>query len=570
MANELEQLVLKKAQSWLDGHYDEATKKQVKYLMDNDMKELVESFYKDLEFGTGGLRGIMGVGSNRMNVYTVARATEGLSRVILGSDAPKSVAIAYDTRKNSDVFARAAARVFLGNGIRVVLWPEPVPTPLLSYTVRKLGLGWGVVVTASHNPKQYNGYKVYDCRGVQVIPEQAARITEQMEGVDFFGNPDLPLKAGREAGLLTEPTGVMDAYCEALGQMLPEAGAAGAASAASAADLPLVYSGLYGTGAKPVSRMLRALGFSNLTTVQMEPDSDFGGLYMPNPEDARVYAQAIEAAKSAGAKLLLATDPDCDRVGVQVARAGGFVPLNGNEIGALLIDYLCAVRPPVPGDVLVTTVVSGELGQRVARSHGIEVQQVLTGFKFIGDVAENLPPKGKRFFFGYEESYGYLTGDLARDKDAVLACSLVAKMALHWKAQGKDLLDRLEEIEREQGYCVEKTVSRHVEGIDFAEKIAARMEALRDPNLAELGGLAVLAVEDYLTGQRRDLASGSVQALDVPRADVLKFFFAQGTLAVRPSGTEPNIKFYCAANGKTRADAGENLGAIQRAQETLL
>ena len=362
----------------------------------------------------------------------------------------------------------------------------------------------------------------------------------------------------------------MDAYCEALGQMLPEADAAGAASAASAADLPLVYSGLYGTGAKPVSRMLRALGFSNLTTVQMEPDSDFGGLYMPNPEDARVYAQAIEAAKSAGAKLLLATDPDCDRVGVQVARAGGFVPLNGNEIGALLIDYLCAVRPPVPGDVLVTTVVSGELGQRVARSHGIEVQQVLTGFKFIGDVAENLPPKGKRFFFGYEESYGYLTGDLARDKDAVLACSLVAKMALHWKAQGKDLLDRLEEIEREQGYCVEKTVSRHVEGIDFAEKIAARMEALRDPNLAELGGLAVLAVEDYLTGQRRDLASGSVQALDVPRADVLKFFFAQGTLAVRPSGTEPNIKFYCAANGKTRADAGENLGAIQRAQETLL
>ena len=493
--------------------------------------------------------------------------------MILGSDAPKSVAIAYDTRKNSDVFARAAARVFLGNGIRVVLWPEPVPTPLLSYTVRKLGLGWGVVVTASHNPKEYNGYKVYDRRGVQVIPEQAARITEQMEGVDFFGNPDLPLKAGREAGLLTEPTGVMDAYCEALGQMLPEAdaaGAAGAAGAASAADLPLVYSGLYGTGAKPVSRMLRALGFSNLTTVQMEPDSDFGGLYMPNPEDARVYAQAIEAAKSAGAKLLLATDPDCDRVGVQVARAGGFVPLNGNEIGALLIDYLCAVRPPVPGDVLVTTVVSGELGQRVARSHGIEVQQVLTGFKFIGDVAENLPPKGKRFFFGYEESYGYLTGDLARDKDAVLACSLVAKMALHWKAQGKDLLDRLEEIEREQGYCVEKTVSRHVEGIDFAEKIAARMEALRDPNLAELGGLAVLAVEDYLTGQRRDLASGSVQALDVPRADVLKFFFAQGTLAVRPSGTEPNIKFYCAANGKTRADAGENLGAIQRAQETLL
>ena len=217
-------------------------------------EEKLEAFAGKMAFGTGGLRSILGMGPARMNVYTVARATEGLSRVILGSDAPKSVAIAYDTRKNSDVFARAAARVFLGNGIRVVLWPEPVPTPLLSYTVRKLGLGWGVVVTASHNPKQYNGYKVYDRRGVQVIPEQAARITEQMEGVDFFGNPDLPLEAGREAGLLTEPTGVMDAYCEALGQMLPEAdaaGAAGAASAASAADLPLVYSGLYGTAQSP-------------------------------------------------------------------------------------------------------------------------------------------------------------------------------------------------------------------------------------------------------------------------------------------------------------------------------
>ena len=531
-------------------------------------EEKLEAFAGKMAFGTGGLRSILGMGPARMNVYTVGRATEGLCRVILAdSDAPKSVAIAYDTRKNSDVFARAAARIFLGNGIRVVLWPEPVPTPLLSYTVRKLGLGWGVVVTASHNPKQYNGYKVYDRRGVQVIPEQAARITAQMEAVDFFGNPELGLEEGRAKGLLTEPEGVMEAYKAELHAMLPGA----ERTAARGAQLPIVYSGLYGTGAKPVSAMLRLQGFSNLTTVQMEPDSDFGGLYMPNPEDPRVYAQALEAAKACGAKILLATDPDCDRVGVQVARGDGFVALNGNEIGALLIDYLCRAREGAfrPGETLVTTVVSGELGQRVARAHGIEVKQVLTGFKFIGDMAERFPAQGKHFFFGYEESYGYLTGDLARDKDAVLACALVAEMALYWQEAGKDLLDRLEEISRECGYCVEKTVSRHVEGIDFAEKIASRMNELRDPALRALGGLPIEAVEDYEAGVRRDLTTGTASALDVPRADVLKFFFAEGTLAVRPSGTEPNIKFYCAAGGPTREAAQANLARIAAAQETL-
>ena len=402
---------------------------------------------------------------------------------------------------------------------------------------------------------------------MQVIPEQAARITEKMEGVDFFGNPEMDLNEGREKGLLTEPAGVMEQYLAQLSAMMPGLDKTQAGGAA----LPLVYSGLYGTGAKPVSAMLRRQGFVDLTTVQMQPDSDFGGLYMPNPEDGRVYAQAIAAAKACGAKMLLATDPDCDRVGVQVARGGEFVPLNGNELGALLIDYLCLARAGQfrQGETLVTTVVSGELGQRVARAHGIEVKQVLTGFKFIGDQAERFPAQGRHFFFGYEESYGYLTGDLARDKDAVLACAFVAEMALYWQAQGKDLLDRLEEIEHEHGYCLEKTVSRHVPGLDFAEKIASRMAALRDPGVRALGGLRILAVEDYLNGVRRDFAAGKEQALDVPKADVLKFFFAEGTLAVRPSGTEPNIKFYCAAGGSSREQAAENLARVQEAQETL-
>lgn len=532
-------------------------------------QEAVEAFAGKMAFGTGGLRSVLGAGPARMNRYTVARATQGLAQAVLAGDAPKTVAIAYDTRKNSDVFARVAAETLMGNGIRVVLWPQPVPTPLLSYTVRKLGLGWGIVITASHNPKQYNGYKVYDRRGVQVIPEQAKVIMEQIETVEFFQNPALSLEEGEKRGLLIRPDGVMDGFLNELYALLPRT----ALTAQKARNLPVVYSGLHGTGAIPVSAMLKRQGFDNLTCIQMNPDSDFGGLYMPNPEDPRVYAEALKAAEKTGAKMLMATDPDCDRVGVQVLHDGGFVALNGNQIGALLIDYLLTTRREQgalqPKETLVTTIVSGMLGQCIAKAGGVDVQQVLTGFKFIGDKAEDFPAQGRHFFFGYEESYGYLTGDLARDKDAVLAVALVAEMAVYYNEMGKDLYQRLMELYEQYGYYVESTLSKSVAGLDFMDKIAAIMARFRDPALKKLGDLPILAVEDYAVGTRTE-KTGAVTALDVPRADVLKLFFETGTLAVRPSGTEPNIKFYCSVSGRTLQQAQDNLAALRAALDAMI
>ena len=533
-------------------------------------QETMEAFAGKMAFGTGGLRSVLGVGPARMNVYTVARATQGLAQAILKGDAPHTVGIAYDTRKNSDVFARAAAQVLMGNGIQVALWPQPVPTPVLSYTVRKMGLGWGIVITASHNPKQYNGYKVYDRRGVQVIPEQAEVIMKEIDTVEFFKNPTLSLEEGEKRGLLVRPEGVMDSFLNELYALLPRT----ALTREKAGEMPVVYSGLHGTGAQPVSAMLKMQGFTNLTTLQMNPDSNFGGLYMPNPEDPRVYAQALEAAEKTGAQMLMATDPDCDRVGVQVLHEGKFVALNGNQIGALLIDYLYNTRKEQgtlkAHETMVTTIVSGMLGQKIAKSNGIDVMQVLTGFKFIGDKAEGFPAQGRHFFFGYEESYGYLTGDLARDKDAVLAVALVAEMAVYYRQQGKNLYQRLMELCQTYGYYVESTISKSVAGLDFMDKIAAIMSKFRDPALEAMGGLHIEAVEDYAVGQRTERATGAVSTLDVPHADVLKLFFEMGTLAVRPSGTEPNIKFYCSVSGRTLEQAQDNLAKMRKALDEMI
>lgn len=555
----------RKWQEYLEQH----NKAMLSEMQEQSEQEAMEAFAGKMAFGTGGLRSVLGVGSARMNIYTVARATQGLAQAILDGNAPKTVGIAYDTRKNSDVFAKAAAEVLMGNGIKVVLWPQPVPTPVLSYTVRKMGLGWGIVITASHNPKQYNGYKVYDRRGVQVIPEQAQVIMDQIDTVEFFENPSLSLEEGEKQGLFARPDGVMDSFLEELYALLPRT----QLTQEKAAKLPVVYSGLHGSGAVPVSAMLKKQGFTNLTCIQMNPDSDFGGLYMPNPEDARVYVKALEEAEKIGAQMLMATDPDCDRVGVQVWHDGKFQALNGNQIGALLIDYLINTRKEQgmmqSGETMVTTIVSGMLGQEIAKAGGVDVQQVLTGFKFIGDKAEGFPAQGRHFFFGYEESYGYLTGDLARDKDAVLAVALVAEMAVYYNEMGKNLYQRLMELYEQYGYYVESTISKSVAGLDSMEKISAIMSRFRDPALNEMGGLKVLAVEDYAAGTRTE-KSGAQSKLDIPNADVLKLFFETGTLAVRPSGTEPNIKFYCSVSGKTLEKAKQNLADMRAALDTMI
>jgi len=558
----------KERQKWQE-YLEKNNPEMLAEMNEQNETEAMEAFAGKMAFGTGGLRSVLGVGPARMNIYTVARATQGLAQAILKGDAPKTVGIAYDTRKNSDIFAKAAAEVLMGNGIKVVLWEQAVPTPVLSYTVRKMGLGWGIVITASHNPKQYNGYKVYDARGVQVIPEQAKVIMEEIDTVEFFENPSLALEEGAKQGLLARPEGVMENFIEELYDLLPRTGL----TAEKAKKLPVVYSGLYGSGAIPVSTMLKKQGFEQLTCIQMNPDSNFGGLYMPNPEDPRVYAVALEEAEKIGAKMLMATDPDCDRVGVQVWHDGKFVALNGNQIGAMLIDYLYMTRKEQgtlqAGETMVTTIVSGMLGQEIAKAGGINVEQVLTGFKFIGDKAEGFPAQGKHFFFGYEESYGYLTGDLARDKDAVLAVALVAEMAVYYNEMGKNLYERLMELYEQYGYYVESTISKSVAGLDFMDKIAAIMSKFRDPALETMGGLKILAVEDYAEGKRYE-KTGDVKALDIPAADVLKLFFETGTLAVRPSGTEPNIKFYCSVSGKTLEKAQENLEEMKAALDTML
>ena len=558
----------KERQKWQE-YLEKNNPEMLAEMNEQNETEAMEAFAGKMAFGTGGLRSVLGVGPARMNIYTVARATQGLAQAILKGDAPKTVGIAYDTRKNSDIFAKAAAEVLMGNGIKVVLWEQAVPTPVLSYTVRKMGLGWGIVITASHNPKQYNGYKVYDARGVQVIPEQAKVVMEEIDTVEFFENPSLALEEGAKQGLLARPVGVMESFIEELYDLLPRT----ELTAEKAKKLPVVYSGLYGSGAIPVSTMLKKQGFEQLTCIQMNPDSNFGGLYMPNPEDPRVYAVALEEAEKIGAKMLMATDPDCDRVGVQVWHDGKFVALNGNQIGAMLIDYLYMTRKEQgtlqAGETMVTTIVSGMLGQEIAKAGGINVEQVLTGFKFIGDKAEGFPAQGKHFFFGYEESYGYLTGDLARDKDAVLAVALVAEMAVYYNEMGKNLYERLMELYEQYGYYVESTISKSVAGLDFMDKIAAIMSKFRDPALETMGGLKILAVEDYAEGKRYE-KTGDVKALDIPAADVLKLFFETGTLAVRPSGTEPNIKFYCSVSGKTLEKAQENLEEMKAALDTML
>ena len=555
---------------WLSVSLDDPDLTEELQSIQGKPEEINDRFYRNLEFGTGGLRGVIGAGTNRMNVYTVRKATQGLSNYLNKHKAEgvtPSVAIAHDSRIKSDVFARESAAVLAANGIKAYLYPQLMPTPALSYAVRYLKCDAGICVTASHNPAKYNGYKAYGSDGCQVTLEMADEILAEINSLDIFEDvKKVPFEEGLESGLIQWiGEDCVNAFLDDVQSQSVLGGTDG--------SLRIVYTPLNGSGKMCVTRILDRIGVTDVHIVpeQSEPDGNFPTCPFPNPEIREALQKGLELCEKVEPTLLLATDPDCDRVGVQVARGGEFVPLNGNELGALLIDYLCLARAGQfrQGETLVTTVVSGELGQRVARAHGIEVKQVLTGFKFIGDQAERFPAQGRHFFFGYEESYGYLTGDLARDKDAVLACAFVAEMALYWQAQGKDLLDRLEEIEREHGYCLEKTVSRHVPGLDFAEKIASRMAALRDPGVRALGGLRILAVEDYLNGVRRDFAAGKEQALDVPKADVLKFFFAEGTLAVRPSGTEPNIKFYCAAGGSSREQAAENLARVQEAQETL-
>lgn len=527
---------------WLQSDsVDENTKAELKSL---DEKEIEDRFYCDLEFGTGGLRGVMAAGTNRMNVYTVRLATQGLANEILDDmgAAEKGVVIAFDSRNNSELFAKECARVLCANGIKTYIFDGLRPTPELSFAVRYLGCARGVVLTASHNPKEYNGYKVYGEDGAQIEPETAKKIIGYINDTDIFD--DIKLCGGSEQIVIGEE--VDKAYIDAVkaqsfGINIPD-------------DFKVVYTPLHGSGNILVRRVLDEIGVKNVFVVpeQEKPDGDFPTVKSPNPENSEAFTLAIEYAKEQNADIIFGTDPDSDRIGVVVRNADGeYIVLNGNQTGTILCEYILRnmeEKGMLPSDTkVVKTIVTTEMVKAVSESYGAELIDVLTGFKFIGEQIKLLEDIGcpENFVFGLEESYGYLKGSYARDKDAVVAAMLVAEVAAECKAEGITLYERLLDLYEKYGYYLEALETKTMKGIDGRKQINAIMNKFRTETLP----VNILAMKDYSKG------------LDgLPKSDVLKFFLEDnGWFAVRPSGTEPKIKFYFGVCGKSTVDAEERL-----------
>mgnify|MGYP000562505287 CR=1 FL=1 len=545
MANELEQLVLKKAQSWLDGHYDEATKKQVKYLMDNDMEELVESFYKDLEFGTGGLRGIMGVGSNRMNVYTVGAATQGLSNYLKKNFAGERVrvAVAHDSRNNSRMFAEHVADIFASNGFTVFLFDTLRPTPELSFAIRELKCHSGVVVTASHNPKEYNGYKAYWTDGAQVTEPHDKNIIAEVEKIT---DVDMILTGKNPENITILDEKFDEIYLNKVHELSlsPE-------SVKKHRDMKIVYSPMHGAGVRLVPASLRKFGFTNIIMVKEQAviDGNFPTVESPNPEERKTMSMAIDLAAREGADLVLATDPDSDRIGVALRnKKGEYVLLNGNQTLVLLMSYQLtrwAERGELDGNqYVVKTIVTSQMANAVADYFKVKCYDCLTGFKYIAKIIRENEGKAK-YIGGGEESFGYLAGDYVRDKDAVSACSLAAEAAAWAKSQDMTLYELLKEMYVRYGFFREALVSVVRKGKEGQEEIAKMMSDYRSDSPRSLGGSPIVVIKDYLNGEALDLTNGSKTPIDMERSNVLQFTTADSTVvSIRPSGTEPKIKFY--------------------------
>lgn len=547
---ELKSLAHQRAAAWTAEPYDAETRSEVQDLMAADGDELVESFYTDLEFGTGGLRGLMGPGTNRMNRYTVAQATQGLAQYILKSQHQDArVAIAHDSRNGSPAFARVAAEVLAGNGIEVHLFPALRPTPQLSFTVRHLECTSGIVITASHNPKEYNGYKVYWNDGGQIVPPHDRGIIQEVRNVQGpnavkWGQDESSQERIKITTLETD-----DAYFQTVADLRMDRDLIEEGS-----DLPIVYTPLHGTGSVSVIPALDKAGFRNVHIVesQREPDGDFPTVHSPNPEEGAALSAAIDLAKEVNAELVLGTDPDADRVGIAVPDPkadGGWRLLNGNETGALLVDYVVSGRAAngtlQPGfDFVAKTIVTSDLMSEIGKAAGLAVHETLTGFKWIAAAIREQEGKG-RFVVGGEESYGYMIGDAVRDKDAVAAACLICEMAHAAKREGLDMLGRLERIHRTHGAYLEALVSQTKQGRAGKEEIAQQMETFRSNPPAELGGEQVLELRDYQAQTRINLADGRSQEMDLPPSNVIQMITERGSIVTaRPSGTEPKIKFY--------------------------
>jgi phosphoglucomutase len=525
-------------------------------------EEIFDRFYRNLEFGTGGLRGVIGAGTNRMNIYTVAKATQGYSNYLKKQTNSPSVAVAYDSRIKSDIFAKTAAEVFAANGIKVYLYPELMPTPSLSFAVRHLKCTGGIVITASHNPSKYNGYKVYGSDGCQITTKAAVSILEEIEALDIFKDvKKLPFQELLHLGQIVYigEDVVKEYLCAVSSQTL--------CGNEVDKDLSIVYTPLNGSGLKCVTRVLKENGFTNISVVkeQENPDGNFPTCPYPNPEMKETLELGIRDAKRLGSELVLATDPDCDRVGIALRNNDDYVLLSGNEVGMLLLDYICKRRialgkmPEHP--ILVKTIVTIDMAMGIAQDYGVKVIDVLTGFKFIGEQIGLLEAAGEeeRFILGFEESYGYLTGGYVRDKDAVNGSLMICEMLAYYKSQGISLIDVLNGLYQKYGYCLNTLRSYTFDGAEGFRKMQMIMRRLRNDVLISIGEKNVIEVKDYLGGIDR-----------LPKSDVLKYLLESNiSIVIRPSGTEPKLKAYLSVSANDLEAAKQIETSIVKELEDL-
>lgn len=563
------------ADKWLNNESLDGDLKEQLYKLKEDEKSLEELFYKNLEFGTGGMRGEIGPGTNRMNIYTIRKASEGLAQYLLSQgeeSAKRGVVISYDSRHMSPEFALEVAKTVGKHGIKSYLFSELRPTPELSFAVRHLGAAAGVMVTASHNPPEYNGYKVYGDDGGQLPPKQADALTNFVNSVE----DELSIKVTGKEELLAN--GLLQYIGEDIDQIYLENVAKIQLNKEIVEkvgeELKIVFTPLHGTANKLVQEGLKQFGFKNVTVVkeQEQPDPNFSTVKSPNPEEHAAFELAIKYGKEIDADILLGTDPDSDRLGVAVKNAEGeYQVLTGNQTGAIMLHYLLSQKEekgllPENGIVL-KTIVTSEIGRAIAESFGIPTFDTLTGFKFIGEKIKEYEKTGKHnFLFGYEESYGYLIGDFVRDKDAVQAAIFAAEVAAFYKAQGKSLYDALIEIFEKYGYYKEALSSLTLKGKDGAEQIANILEEFRSNPPKEIAGIRVTAVEDYKASIRKQLSNGKLNPISLPKSNVLKYFLEDGSwFCVRPSGTEPKCKFYFAVKGTSLENSEELVTTLQSA-----
>jgi phosphoglucomutase len=536
--------------SWLNGNYDEKTKAAIRKKLENEeYQELTDAFYKDLEFGTGGLRGIMGVGSNRVNKYTFGMATQGFSNFLKQHypDEQIKVAIAHDCRNNSEELAQVVADVFSANGIYVYLFEGLRPTPELSFAIRELDCHGGVMLTASHNPKEYNGYKAYDEHGCQLVSPQDKAVMEEVQQIEDIDEVSFE---GVSEHIETIGKEIDEKYLDALMDvsLSPEA-------ISRQSDLSIVFSPIHGTSGVMVPPALKRYGFKNVTLVeeQMTYDGDFPTVEYPNPEEEEALTMALNKAKEIDAELVMATDPDADRVGIAIKdHHDEWVLLNGNQTGALIINYVLNAYNEANNldgnEYIVKTIVTSYLIDAVAEHYGVVCYNTLTGFKYIGELMTKLEDS-KQFLAGGEESYGYLIGDHVRDKDAIVSSVIIAEMAAYYKDQGSSLFDALLDIYLQHGYYREKLVSVYKRGREGAEKIQKMLKSYRQEPPEQLAGSDVVLIKDYKTQRSRNVKTGETEEIDLPASNVLQFVTRDGTMVtVRPSGTEPKIKFYCSVN----------------------